>query len=446
MTPDAPLAFLDDLDETRVRLRLEAVRRLLQALGDPQDALHVIHVGGTNGKGSVVAFLEGILREAGGSVGAYTSPHLLRVEERVRVDGDPLEGAALARAASRVQAAIDDVDDPEDPITSFEAGTALALEALRDAQVDVALLEVGMGGRLDATNIVEDPWCTVLTTVSLEHTEHLGDTLEEVAQEKTGILKPGVPLVTGARGEALDHVLRVAELQGAPTWALGRDLHVRDLETSLEGTSFRLEGMDRDHGRLETTLPGAHQAANAALACKVVEVLAHEGHLVVPVEAVRAGVAATRWPGRLQLVPGTPGLLLDGAHNPAAAEALAAFLQAQDLPDVTLLVGVLEGKDLGGIAGALAPVAGEAVATRPSSPRARHPRDVARAFSAAGVVGTVVEDLGHALDTARGQAGEDGLVVVTGSLALVADVLRHLEEAHRSPWDRLKGWLRGERD
>lgn len=427
MDRDEAAAWLEDLDPHRVDLGLGTMEALLEEAGHPEEAYEAVRVGGTNGKGSTVAFLASILGEAGLRVGAYTSPHFHRFEERVRVEGEPIEGDALADAATAARPWVEAVSTDETPVTYFEAATLVALEAFRQADVDLALLEAGLGGRLDATNAVPDPLLAAIPSIGVDHAEHLGETEEEVAREVGDLVALGRPLVTGAQGPALDVLQGIAEERGAPTWILDEDVAVHVDEATLEGVSFHLEGTRRDWGPLRSPLAGRHQARNAAVAAVAAEVLEREGHITLPDEAVPRGLEATRWPGRLQWVDGSPPILLDTAHNPAACRALAQVLDEEGLEPVVLF-GALEGKDVEGCVEALAPYADQGVVTRPRSDRAVEPKVGARHFAECGAWGMVVEALPHALETARNQAGEDGLVLVTGSHRLVGDVLGLLEE------------------
>jgi folylpolyglutamate synthase/dihydrofolate synthase len=424
---DDAVEYLDALDPLRMDLRLDVMEDLLGEADHPEASYDVVRVGGTNGKGSTLAFLASILREAGLRVGAYTSPHLVRFEERIAVDGDPVDGADLAAAVEAARPWIEVASTDDEPVTYFEAVTLVALHRFREADVDVALLEAGLGGRLDATNAVEDPLLTVVPSVAVDHADVLGDSVEDVAEEIADLVAWGRPLVTGASGEGLEGVLETAEARGAPTWVLDEDVTVDVTDSHLTGLDLRLEGTRRDWRALSSPLPGRHQARNAAVAVVAAEVLEREGHLDLPDEAVPRGVERTRWPGRLQLLDGEPDLLLDTAHNPAAAEAVAAFLEEQDL-DPVVLFGALEDKDVEGVVEALAPQADQGVVTRPDSERAVEPKVAARHFAECGAYGMVVEALPHALETARRQAEEDGLVLVTGSHRLVGDVLELLED------------------
>lgn len=410
MNDQDALALLDARARFGMKPGLDVIRGMLRAMGDPHRRFRVVHVGGTNGKGSVSAMVAAALQEAGHRTGLYTSPHLVRFHERIRVDGNDIEGDALARAMAKVPL------DAFPEATYFEVATALAFQHFADAGVEVAVLEVGLGGRLDATNVVDAPLVSVVTNVSLDHTDVLGATEEDIAREKAGIAKAGAPLVTGATGAAL-RVLREAA-QG-PVKVLGDDF----VPMPLGERRLEVHGL-RDYGEVEIPLAGAHQVDNAALALAALDEVDRAG-VPVPVDAARRGLARTRWPGRLDR---RGNLLLDGAHNPAGALALAEHLKAEGLKPV-MVFGALADKDWRLMVEILAPHVRDAVVTRVPSPRALEPMEAARAFSMMGLFGMVVEDPAHALRTARGMAGADGVVLVTGSLYLVGDVMGRLPDA-----------------
>ena len=415
------LALLDARARFGARYGLDATLGMLAAVGNPHERLKVVHVAGTNGKGSVCALLAAALQEAGHRTGLYTSPHLVRFHERVRVDGRDITGDELARAVDAIRPALDKYPEA----TYFEAATVLALWHFAQAGVEVVVLETGLGGRLDATNVFPRPLATVVTNVSLEHTEVLGTTEAAIAKEKGGIVKPGVPLVTGATGEALDALRGIAFEKGAPLRVLGDDFVPIPGEKDEAGQTFDVSGL-RDYPTLRIPFHGDHQLENAALALAALDA-AHEAGLAVPLDAALRGFPRARWPGRLQRVPGKPALLLDGAHNPAGMTALAAHLRAEGLKPVAVF-GALADKDWAQMVEILAPHLKDAVVTRVPSSRALEPQEAARMFSQMGLFGMVVDDVGHALRTAKGIAGPDGVVLVTGSLYLVGDVLGRLQE------------------
>jgi dihydrofolate synthase/folylpolyglutamate synthase len=401
-----------------IRWGLERTRRLLAEAGNPHERYATLHVGGTNGKGSVAATLASVLRADGRRVGLYTSPHLCTFRERIQLDGAAISEAALLAAAERLWPVI----QKEAP-SFFEATTAIALCALADAEVEVAVIEVGLGGRLDATNVIT-PEVSVLTNVSLDHVQYLGSTIEAVAREKAGIIKAGVPVVTGEwQGVAHDvFQWRAAELR-APFQALRPEQYGVEA-MGLEATVLRVAGPGGER-HLSAPLLGAHQATNVALAVRALDTLPMA--LRPAPDAVQRGVAAVRWPGRLQLevIDGVPWVL-DVAHNVAGVEALVAALGALPLPrPLIAVVGVLGDKDW---AGMMVPLYGATdlllLTEPPTAPPERRwdPGQVAR--DVASPKAEVLSDFRAALTRAQAVArAEGGTVLVTGSFHTVGDAL-----------------------
>ncbi|HVL47448.1 MAG TPA: folylpolyglutamate synthase/dihydrofolate synthase family protein [Candidatus Thermoplasmatota archaeon] len=425
MNYDQAMALLARHEPFGMRMRLDVMEALLARFGNFHHAMKVVHVGGTNGKGSVTAMVAEALRRAGHRTGRYISPHLAVFEERIVVEGRMIARDDVARGVAEIEPALEAVAREVAPPTYFEAVTLLALRHFARKRVDVAVIEVGLGGRLDATNVFPKPLATIVTNVDLEHTKVLGKDVASIAREKVAIARKGVPFATASKGEALDAILAGASERGAaPITVVGRDVVVEPVNEDAAGQTFRLRGTRRDHGILRTSLAGAHQIENAALAVVALDAVDAVG-IAVPLRAVAEGLATTRWPGRLERIEGPPALLLDGAHNPAGMEALARHLETRGIAPV-LLFGCLDDKDWMAMILEIAPRVKAAVITRPPTPRALAPNDAARAFSQAGVVATIVEDPRHALVTAIGQAGDDGVVLVAGSLYLVGDVLRIL--------------------
>ncbi|MBK7975753.1 MAG: bifunctional folylpolyglutamate synthase/dihydrofolate synthase [Deltaproteobacteria bacterium] len=413
------LAYLDGIDPRDIQPGLERVREVLRRLGNPEDRLRIVRVGGTNGKGSVSVQVASALSRAGLRAGLYTSPHLIDVRERIRVDGACIRPSALARAIERIRRA--QQRRPAVRLTYFEILTAAALLEFVRRRVEVAVLEVGLGGRWDATN-VGAARIAVLTNVELDHTEFLGSTRASIAREKVAIARPGGVLVTGVTGGAArrvveEHAARVGFRVEVPAGfppGLGR------------GGVFRYAGKRFSIDAVKLALGGDHQARNAALAVRTLEELVADG-LEIPVAAVRDTLGETRWPGRLDAVPGRPSWLFDGAHNPHGAAALARALPSA-LRAVrgarVLVVGALRTKHPDQIVAALARVRFERViCTRPPRDDAMEPRVLARVARAAGARAVAVEDWREAVDRARTLARPDGVVVVAGSLYLVGAVM-----------------------
>ncbi|HSA96346.1 MAG TPA: folylpolyglutamate synthase/dihydrofolate synthase family protein, partial [Acidobacteriota bacterium] len=328
MTSSETRAYLGHLEHFGVKLGLENIAMLLLALGNPQNRFLAIHVGGTNGKGSVSAMLDAILRAHGLRTGLYTSPHLARVEERIRVDGRMIAPRRFRERLAALKAVIDRLMAERKLVyhpTYFEVLTALAFVEFAERAVDVAVLEVGMGGRFDATNVVR-PLVSVITTIAMDHEKHLGTTLAKIAFEKAGIVKPGIPVVCGVRArEALREIRRVARERGSPlTEVFGKG---RTLETRRTAAGFRFVYAG-ERGRYAFTpgLAGRHQGANGATAIAATELLSHVWKPLDKAKVI-AAIRATRWEGRLETVRSRPLVLLDGAHNVEGVAALAAHIR-----------------------------------------------------------------------------------------------------------------------
>ncbi len=367
--------LLHDPDRASWKLDLSRIRALVAALGHPERACPTVLIAGTNGKGSVAAMVERALRAAGQRTGRYTSPHLVRPEERIAIDGVPVESGAFEQAIEDVLA----VEAGElaagrltDKATFFEAMTAVAYELLRRARVDVGVIEVGLGGRLDATNVC-DPVATAIVSIGLDHQAWLGDTQAAIAAEKAAIARPGVPLVVGdLADEALDAVVAAAEAAGAPLVYASEGVECVVGDTTDGRLTITIDTATRTYGPVRLALAGEHQAANAFVAVALLEALDDAG-IHVDRRAVETGLAEARWPGRLDRVVLADGrrALLDAAHNPAGARALAAWL-SRTAPGARppLVFAAAADKDIAGMIGALAPAIGDIVVTAFTDPRA----------------------------------------------------------------------------
>ena len=379
------------------KLGLDRIRKVLDALGNPQRAYRVVHVAGTNGKGSTCAMIEAGLRAAGVRTGLFTSPHLQEPTERIQIDGVAVTPLQFQHAFEIVHETAERLDLDCHP-TYFETVTAMGFWLFRELRVDTAVIEVGLGGRLDATNVV-DPTVTVITPIDFDHEIYLGHTLEAIASEKAGILKPGVPAVFARQRPEAAAVLeaRAAEL-GIPVLRT-EDVPVLNLEMDARGSRF---------SGIIVPLPGEHQVENAITAAVALSALG------VPAR----GIAETRWPGRLEHVAPNPDVILDGAHNPAGARALARYLE-RFYPNrrLWLIYGAMRDKAVEEIGGILFPLAHELIFTTPANSRALRPE----ALAAIAGRGRVAQNVGAALELARGEASADDVVVITGSLFLVGE-------------------------
>jgi dihydrofolate synthase/folylpolyglutamate synthase len=408
------IQFLYDLQWFGLKLGLENTFRLAALAGSPQKRLRFIHVAGTNGKGSTCAMLESIYRAAGLRVGLFTSPHLLSFGERIQVNRKPLEEAAVVRLVEAARGWLRGFPTDHSP-TFFEVVTVMALRHFADEPCQLVIWETGMGGRLDATNIVT-PLASVITNVQFDHEQWLGSTLAQITAEKAGIIKPGVPVVTAADApEALAVLRETAASLGAPL-------------TEVSAGAAAAPPLDK----LALPLLGDHQRLNAALALAAVRAVADV--IPVPPEAVEQGLGSVRWPGRLQVIPGPEGQinLLDGAHNPAGVAVLRAAIE-KHFPDKhpSLIIGVLKDKDWAAMCRRLSPLAARIYLVPVASVRTASPEDL-RTVCQSACPGARVEVCGS-LEAALQRTEQEPFRVITGSLYLVGHALECLEAATRPP-------------
>ncbi|XVH30871.1 dihydropteroate synthase [Haloferacaceae archaeon DSL9] len=408
--------FLFDLRRFQVNPGTESVEDLLSELGDPQDDVAFVQIAGSNGKGSTAKMLESILRERGERVGLYTSPHLEDLSERIRVDGRMIPDAAIAEFVEAVKPWLIDRAAEGEPLTFFEAVTAMGIWYFGRSGVDIAVLEVGLGGELDATSAV-DPIASCVTTVSLEHTNVLGDTVEEIAATKAKVAPANAPLVTAATDEALDAIRRVA---GAVTTVGGDD--AADVRTHYGGRVNHTESrisVTGDGWTVDARIPllGAHQATNAGIAATLARQLRPD----LDAATLARGLRNAHWPGRFEVTATEPTVVLDGAHNPDACGTLTEILETFEYDDLHLVFGAMHDKDHREMIAAL-PAPASVVTCRPNLNRAEDPAVLARAFERAGV--DRVEAGGSvagALSMARDRASRNDCILVTGSLFVVGE-------------------------
>ena len=411
---------------------LETTLALLERLGNPQHAFAVIHVAGTNGKGSVCAMLDSVLRQTGLRVGLYTSPHLVRFNERIRVNGREIPDEELAALFEDMDSAAAAVSAAGHQPTFFEFTTVLAFEHFRRQKVQVAVVETGMGGRLDATNVVM-PLASVITRIGLEHTAYLGRTLEAIAGEKAGIVKPGRPVVCGAMpDEALAVIRARATALKAPLVSVPDAVSVRRIKQDLAGQKVSIAGADVNYGPVTLTLLGKHQLENCATAVATLEALATCSPLAIPPETIRAGLPAATWPGRLQLLSSEPPVVLDGAHNPDGAETLAdALKELFRKQEIGLVWGMCDDKDALGFVKALGRVVKRCwtvpINTERSLPEAQR-LQIAKTEGWETVATTLPRALAEARDWA---VANQGAICIAGSLFLAGEVLSQVKrEGH----------------
>jgi dihydrofolate synthase / folylpolyglutamate synthase len=428
MTYRAAVSYLYSLQKHGIKLGLDTMTALVGRLGMPQGRYRNLHIAGTNGKGSTAAMTASMFQAGGYRVGLYTSPHLVEFRERIRIDGRMISESDIGRLTEVVKG----VSEPDLSPTFFEFTTAMALHYFAESKVDVAVLEVGLGGRFDATNVVSPLVCAI-TTIALDHQQYLGNTLESVAFEKAGIIKPNVPVITGRLSrEAFETIARIAGERNAPLFSLGRDFEVEG-ETparfSYSGASVRYVG-------LSCPLLGAHQLENCACALALVDA-ARQHRLVVREAAIREGLRQVQWEGRLEVVARNPLTVLDGAHNPAAANALAEFLRtfrtSNPASRVVLVLAMMRDKDHHGFVEPFNGLVDDLVLTQVDFKRSATVEELLP------VIGTlctqvrtqarVADALGEANQLARPQ----DLIYITGSLMLIGEVKAALRGCGLSP-------------
>lgn len=424
------------IPENKIRPRLEPTRRAVELLGDPQRSYRVIHVTGTNGKTSTTRFIERILREHGLRTGRFTSPHLVRLNERMALDGEPVSDEQLISVYSDIEPILEFVDQElatkgENPLTFFEALAVLGFAVFADAPVDVLVLEVGMGGAWDSTNVADGD-VAVFTPIGLDHMDRLGGTLEEIADTKSGIIKPGSVVVSSVQERGVLAVLENAAKEKADTFKLqGRDFEVSEFLPSSTGQSISISGLAGSYGPYQAPVFGSHQGQNLAVAVAAVEAFLGGGQIQIADDILRSAISDVSSPGRLQLIRTVPNLLLDGAHNPAGALILAQALRAEfSEKPLVAVIAVLAEKDAAGLFSNLAGVFESVVLTQSSSPRSMPVAEL-EPLAKEGLAQEVesISDFKVALERAKQRALEiDGTVLVTGSITLVGDIIKLIQE------------------
>ena len=434
---DSSLNYLYGLQSHGIKPGLSRTTALLGALGNPHTSFQVFHIAGTNGKGSTAAILASILGRQGYRVGLYTSPHLVNFTERIRIGESQIPEDRLLGLTATIRR-IAESRLPEDP-TFFEAATAIAFTYFAEAGVQYGVIEVGLGGRFDATNVVS-PHVSVITTIGLDHQQYLGNTLEEISREKAGVIKPGAPVIIGRLAQGPNSVMRAAAVdRRAPAFFLGTDFDIFG-ETPAW---FSYQGLWRTYESLTCALDGRHQLDNAGCALAALEA-ARERGTVVTDDAIRDGLRTVRWPGRLEVVGRAPDIVLDGAHNPEAAEALAAHLikqrasRASSTGRLIIVIGMMKDKDHRAVLAHLAAVPGlsRIILTRAAHPRAAAPEDLVDHAMNLGLAVQVAATVQEALADARSIAGPADTICVTGSLLVVGETKALLDG---SPVSALRG-------
>ncbi|TCL62400.1 dihydrofolate synthase/folylpolyglutamate synthase [Hydrogenispora ethanolica] len=412
------LNFIQECTKFGIKLGLERIGEILRRMGHPEERFRAIHIAGTNGKGSTAVMYEALLREAGFRVGRFTSPHLSTYRERFVVDGELIGQSELAQLVTELQPVLAAVTaDGFGSPTEFEVGTALAMQFFARHKVDLAVIEVGMGGRFDATNIIK-PLFSVITHIALDHQQYLGDTLEKIAFEKAGIIKPGIPVVIGRQEPAIErYLMEIAESRRSP-YRTASAVQVRRFTPGEAGTAVEYAHPRLGDLRLQLGLIGRHQVDNSLNVLAGLDFLETAGIATSP-ELLRSSLAKVRWPSRFERIEAVAPqkFYLDGAHNPDGVAALVETLQALYPGErVTLLIGILNNRPLPELAALFAQVAANVVTTTVPDPKSADPEELAELFRGLGIASVAEPDPRRALEQVRGSGS--GIVVASGSLYL----------------------------
>ena len=412
------IAYLESLGQFGIRLGMERIKQLLFVLGHPENQIKTIHVAGTNGKGSVTTMISTILLEAGCRVGKFTSPHLVKYNERIQINEQDITDEEFAKILTTVREFADDLVKKgacEQP-TQFEILTAAAFHFFALNRVDYAVVEVGLGGLWDSTNLIK-PLVSVITNIALDHTKVLGNTIEEIALQKAGIIKEKVPVVTGAEGNALGPIRVMSAVKQAPLYEYGVSFRGQELSSSMDRQKFRLMAGTNYASEYEIRLPGEHQIRNAALAIVAAKIVSKQDSRITE-EHLHLGAARTKWPGRLEKIASAPDVILDGAHNPNGADALRNALDKY-YPEKkrAFVFGMMGDKSVDEVIKILFRPSDTVFTVRADDgPRAAEAADLAERV---GSNATPADDVSRAYRLACEAAGRDGIVCVCGSLYLV---------------------------
>ena len=439
MNYEAALAYIDtfinserspDFSRQARFYNLERISRLLAHLGNPHRRLKVVHIAGSKGKGSTAALIASILTHAGYKTGLFTQPHLITPRERCRINSRLISETEFAQYVARLKPSIEVIAESESVghISFFEIYTALAFTYFADNAVDFAVIEVGLGGRLDATNVV-DPLVSVITQISLEHTAILGNTHEAIAKEKAEIIKPSRPVVSAPQVPKARAVFEaVAADRDAPMAEVGRDIHLKRKDWNINGQTFDLTTQSAFYPDLSLPLHGAHQAVNAATAIGCIERIRQQGYKV-PRTSIYGGLKEVRWAGRMQVVAQSPVILLDGAHSPTSAEALCkAIREVFHYRRLILVVGLMRDKNLQAIGEVLCPFADEIITTQAfDNPRVTSAEEIAGAWSEIGANFHVCPSVREAIPLAQSIATTSDLICIAGSIYIVGEAMKVLD-------------------
>jgi len=421
------LSYLYGLEKFGMIFGLAKVEKILEAIGNPHHEIQAIHIAGTNGKGSTAAMVASILMKEGYQVGLYTSPHLIRFTERIKINGKEIEEEEVAELAGRIRKRIEEAGITP-PFTFFDVTTAMCFLYFKQKLVDLAILEVGLGGRLDSTNVI-DPLLCVITNIAKDHEEYLGKSVLKIAGEKAGIIKKGRPLITAVtQPQVLRLFSTVCREKGVPYYRVGREFRYMQNEER----NFDYEGLHRKLWSIYVNLGGHHQIINATTALGAMEVLDDLGYRVSN-DAMIEGLKQVEWPGRLEMVCSSPRVVLDGAHNPAAALVLKEALEKEfQYKHLILLIGMMKDKDVKSFLRLLAPLADHLILTKSHNDRAAPPTVLKAALGKNEKKAEIAEDLEKAIEKGLSMTKEEDLLCISGSLYTVGEARAYFRPKERS--------------
>ena len=432
ITYSEALDYIYDLTKYGIKLGLKNINYLLYLLGGPHKKLKIIHVAGTNGKGSTCSSISSILQSDGYKVGLYTSPHLVDFTERIKIDHKPIDRKKVSELLERIKPYIEKVANTPsyNHPTFFEVITSMAFLYFFEEQVDFLVLEVGLGGRLDATNVCE-PLISVITHIDYDHMDKLGNSLKEIAREKGGIIKPeGIVISSDQYEEAYNEIKKIAEEKNSLIYSVGREIIYKIVKSDIKGVIFDLKGIYHEYKNLHTPLLGRHQAENSATAITAIEALKIRG-VNIAEKAIRVGLEKVKWTGRLEIIQNNPTLVLDGAHNPNGVKVMRdALKEIFSYRRLILVLAIFADKDYKKMIQIIVPNADLIIATKTKNPRATPPRIIAK--EAAQYIDQnkiiVTENIPQAINCALSNSKEDDLICMTGSLYTVGEAKRYFSK------------------
>ena len=425
MNYEESIAWLYSFKQYGSKLGLERISNLVKQLDNPHNNIKIIHVTGTNGKGSVCKFIGSILTKAGYKTGIYISPHLQRFSERIVIDDKEISEEYISSLVEKIKPIVDSMIKQDNIPTFFEIVTAMAFQFFSGCNVDFAVIEVGLGGRFDATNVVS-PIITVITNISLEHSQQLGEDVKSIAFEKAGIIKDNIPIITATKNDARNVIEQITEEKKAPLTVIDRKSWKR-LSCSINDQAFIIHGFLKEHS-VKTSMLGEYQGENIALSIATVDELQMNG-LYIPDTSIEGGIAAAFNPGRMEIISKEPIILLDGAHNPTGMEMLkSALLEDFEYNRLILVLGILRDKDIKKMVNTIAPVSDLIVVTKSNNDRACDPAVLKKEIGKIGYKKEILtnESPSKAIDHAKSLAKREDLICITGSLFTVGEARSHL--------------------